>query len=128
MRDDAMCGGIVNAGKRLEVVDRRTIDVDGALLLHAFNHTLRHGLGIASRGRGGACCLLADFVGASLMRGATGKNERNQEYEGRIFHVYLDADEGFGGKRELDQLKAEQIVRVDARRSRSNSEGLTGAS
>ena len=77
MLDDAMRGGIVNARQRLQVIGRCAIDVDGALLLHTFNHALKDGLRIASSSRGCTGCLLANLIGAAVMLGATGKNNRN---------------------------------------------------
>ena len=87
MRNDALCDRIVNTRQRLEVGNRRAIDIDRALLLESFHHALGHGLGIASRGRSRARRLLANLVRAALMRRATGKRNQKQQYEGRKFHV-----------------------------------------
>lgn len=35
---------------------------------------------------------------------ATGENKRNQQYEGRTIHVYLDANAGSCGKQTLKQI------------------------
>ncbi len=86
-----MCRGLVNARKGPQVIGRRAVDVHCVLLLHTFNRALNDRFRIAGSGRGCVGCLLTNFIGAGIMPGATGKNNSNEQYEGRKFHVYLDA-------------------------------------
>jgi hypothetical protein len=111
---DAIRGGIVNAGKRTQVFGRRAVDVDGALLLDTFHHTLNHRFRIASGGRGCAGRLLANFIGAAIMRCAAGENDGNRQYQGRNLHQYLDAGEPVCGKLSSGLLQVASCTHPDS--------------
>jgi hypothetical protein len=64
------------------------------LLLYPFNHTLNHRFRIASGSRGCVSCLLANLVGAAIVRGAAEKNKSirlsNAPCSCSAFNVALD--------------------------------------
>jgi hypothetical protein len=91
MVDDMTGNFIINAGETFKVVSRRAIDVNRALLLHAFDHALGYGLGIANCSR---CCargLRTYFIGAAVVGSAGGKSKKGQGEQRGKPHARLDA-------------------------------------
>jgi hypothetical protein len=87
MRDDTSRGSIVDARQGLEILKGRAVDVDGALVLYAFDDALSEGLCIPSRSGGRLGGLPANLVRTALIGGAASKKDRDHECEGRELHV-----------------------------------------
>jgi len=63
--------------------------------------------------------LPANFIGAAIMRSATGKSNRDQQYDGRKLHLNLDANESPYGWLELQQRLTWALFAARYRAARS---------
>lgn len=89
--DDALGGTVVYSRQTLQIVGRGMIDIDGALLLDAFDDPLRNSLSVTRSGRSGAGRLLANFVRAAFMGGAAGEGYECQRNQKEKPHTDSDA-------------------------------------
>jgi hypothetical protein len=107
--DNALGGGVIDAGKALEIVSRGVVDVDCPLLLDALHNTLGYRLSVANRGRSGASRLLANFVRATVVRGAASKCEKCQRNQNQKPHTGFDAVQRIkGGRNASAELPLEE--------------------
>ena len=70
--DDALRGGVVDAGELLQFAGRRLVDVHGALVFEAIDYTLGDGFGVLGHFFRGPGRVLLDGVGTAPFGSAGG--------------------------------------------------------